>query len=47
MKVPDLLEIKNSESDDTDERNKNVYWKIKGITTKICYRMMLKYGKYK
>jgi hypothetical protein len=45
MKVPDSLENKINSSEDFDERNNDMYWKIKEITTKIAYRLLLKKGK--
>ena len=27
-----------------EERDKNIYWKIKGIASKTTYRMFSKYG---
>ncbi len=44
MKVPDSLENKVVNGEDVDERDQDVYWKIKGMATKITYRLFIKYG---
>ena len=44
MKVPDDLESKPLDSHEIEEKNKNIYWKIKGVVSKTLYRFMIKHG---
>lgn len=44
MQVPEELTIFNEDKDIIEQRDKSIYWKIKGIAAKISYRLFSKYG---
>ena len=44
MPCPDELGTPTEDTEETSRRNKEIFWKIKGITAKATYRMFMKYG---
>lgn len=44
MPVPDELKTSTDSSEEIHKRNKQIFWKIKGICSKLTYRIMVKYG---
>ena len=44
MECPPALEISTEDTEEIHRRNKTIFWKIKGITAKITYRIFVKYG---
>jgi len=44
MPCPPELSSVTESTDEITRRNKEIFWKIKGITAKTTYRMFMKYG---
>lgn len=44
MPAPEELKTATDNNEEINSRNKNIFWKIKGICSKLTYRMMVKYG---
>lgn len=44
MPCPEDLGSKTEDSIEMEKRDKSIYWKIKGITCKLTYRIFVKYG---
>jgi len=40
---PELVNV-TEDTEEINQRNKTIFWKIKGITAKATYRMFMKYG---
>ena len=44
MECPADLSVNTDDQDEICRRDKSIFWKIKGITAKITYRIFVKYG---
>jgi hypothetical protein len=44
MKVPEQLKTPTDNTEEIQARDKTIFWKIKGIVSKLTYRIFLKYG---
>jgi hypothetical protein len=44
MECPANLSDKTEDFDEINKREKNIFWKLKGITAKLTYRIFVKYG---
>jgi len=44
MPVPDDISAATNSTEEIQSRDKNILWKIKGICSKLTYRVMVKYG---
>lgn len=44
MPTPEEIKTPTYVTDDILARDKNIFWKIKGICSKLTYRIMVKYG---
>jgi hypothetical protein len=44
MPIPEDMKDLTNDSEEIHRRNKSIFWKIKGITSKLTYRIMIKYG---
>ena len=44
MPCPENLSKKTENTEEIVQRNKSIFWKIKGITSKTTYRLFMKYG---
>lgn len=44
MPIPDSLRSVTNETEEIIARDKSIFWKIKGITSKLTYRIQIKYG---
>jgi hypothetical protein len=44
MPTPQNLAAATDNHDEIAQRNKQMFWKIKGITAKATYRLFMKYG---
>lgn len=44
MECPPALESSTDQTEEIQRRDKSIFWKIKGITAKITYRIFVKYG---
>ena len=44
MKVPEDLKTVTNDTNEIHRRDKSIFWKIKGIASKLTYRIFIKYG---
>lgn len=44
MPTPEALKNPTNQTEEIRARDKHIFWKIKGICSKLTYRMMVKYG---
>lgn len=44
MECPAELATKTDDATEIDRREKHIFWKLKGITAKLTYRIFVKYG---
>ena len=44
METPPALQGTTDDVDEINRREKNIFWKLKGITGKLTYRIFVKYG---
>jgi hypothetical protein len=44
MPIPDNLRSVTNDTEEIIARDKSIFWKIKGITSKLTYRIQIKYG---
>ena len=45
MEVPPELATPTEDCEEINKRNKNIFWKVKGLAAKIIFRAYMKYGK--